>query len=295
MSEVVAFIDAYAGGISAPVETNTRVTSLSFDGDWYRVETGRGNWKSRSVVLASGACNIAHIPRVAEGVPAGIATLTPMDYRNPDQLAEGGVLVVGASATGIQLADEIHRSGRPVTLSVGEHVRAPRVYRGRDIQWWMDKVGVLDERYDEIDDIVRARKVPSMQLVGTSNRKTLDLNALRDIGVTLRGSLAGIRDGKVLFSGSLRNQCALADLKMNRLLDTIDDWARENELDGEVDPPHRLEPTEVDDEPPLQLDLRSGDIITLLLASGFRPDYSWLNLPVLVRMVQIALDVGIFS
>jgi len=205
------------------------------------------------------------------------------------------VLVVGASATGIQLADEIHRSGRPVILSVGEHVRAPRVYRGKDIQWWMDKAGVLDERYDEIDDIVRARKVPSMQLVGTSDRKTLDLNALRDIGVTLRGSLAGIRDGKVLFSGSLRNQCALADLKMNRLLDTIDDWARENEVAGEVDPPHRLEPTEVDDAPALGLDLASGEIKTILWATGYRPDYSWLNLPVLDRKGQIIHDGGIIA
>lgn len=295
MSEVVAFIDAYARAISAPVETNTRVTSLSHDGDWYRVETDRGDWNCRSVVLANGACNIAHIPGVAEGVPAGIATLTPMDYRNPGQLAEGGVLVVGASATGIQLADEIHRSGRPVTLSVGEHVRAPRVYRGRDIQWWMDKAGVLDERYDEIDDIARARKVPSMQLVGTSDRKTLDLNALRDIGVTLRGSLAGIRDGKVLFSGALRNQCALADLKMNRLLDTIDDWARENEADGAVDPPHRFEPTKVDDAPVLGLDLASGEIKTILWATGYRPDYSWLNLPVLNRKGQIVHDGGIID
>ena len=88
------------------------------------------------------------------------------------------MLVVGASATGIQLADEIHRSGRPVTLSVGEHVRVPRTYRGRDIQWWMDAAGVLDERYDEIDDIVRARNVPSLQLVGSPERRTLDLNAL---------------------------------------------------------------------------------------------------------------------
>ena len=90
----------------------------------------------------------------------------------------GGVLVVGASATGIQLADEIHRSGRPVTLAVGEHVRAPRTYRGRDIQWWMDAAGVLDERYDEVDDIDRARNVPSLQLVGSPERDILDLNAL---------------------------------------------------------------------------------------------------------------------
>jgi putative flavoprotein involved in K+ transport len=295
MSEVVAFIDAYARAASAPVETNTRVTSLSSDGDWYRIETDRGDWRSRSVVLASGACNVAHIPKVAEEVPAGIAMLTPMHYRNPDQLAEGGVLVVGASATGIQLAEEIHRSGRPVTLSVAEHVRVPRVYRGKDILWWMDKAGVLDERYDEVDDIVRARKVPSMQLVGTPERTTLDLNALRNIGVALRGGFAGMRDRKVLFSGSLRNQCALADLKMNRLLDAIDDWARESGLETVVDPPHRFRPTETDDAPPLVLDLASGEIKTILWATGYRPDYSWLNLPVLDRKGRIVHDGGVIT
>ena len=90
-----------------------------------------------------------------------------MTYRNPEQLADGGVLVVGASATGIQLADEIHRSGRQVTVAVGGHVRAPRVYRGRDIQRWMDDIGMMNERYDEVDDIVRLRRLPSLQVVGT--------------------------------------------------------------------------------------------------------------------------------
>jgi putative flavoprotein involved in K+ transport len=218
-----------------------------------------------------------------------------MQYRNPDRLADGGVLVVGASATGVQLAEEIQHSGRPVTLSVGEHVRAPRTYRGKDIQWWMDKAGVLDESYREVDDIVRARKVPSIQLVGTPGRTTLDLNALRRIGVSLRGKLAGISDGKAQFSGSLRNQCALADLKMNRLLDTIDSWASENGLDAEVEPPHRFPPTEVEDAPPLGMDLANGAIKTILWATGYRPDYSWLDLPVLDRKGQIIHDGGIIT
>ena len=153
--------------------------------------------------------------------PPAIATITSMDYRNPSQLDDGGVLVVGASATGTQLADEIHRSGRPVTLAVGEHVRAPRVYRGKDIEWWMDVTGVHDERYDEVDDIDRARRVPSLQLAGSPERRTLDLNALTGIGVKLVGRIAGIADGKAQFSGSLHNNCAMADLKMNRLLSTI--------------------------------------------------------------------------
>ena len=142
-----------------------------------------------------------------------------MSYRHPGQLPSGGVLVVGASATGTQLADEIHRSGRPVTIAVGEHIRAPRVYRGRDIQWWMDAAGVLDERYDQVDDINRARGVPSLQLTGSTDRATLDLNALTAMGVRMVGRFVGMRDDKAQFSGSLRNQCMLSDLKMNRLLD----------------------------------------------------------------------------
>ncbi len=137
----------------------------------YLVETERGDWRCRTVVLASGACNIPSVPVSAEAVPRSITTLTPMTYRNPDQLPEGGVLVVGASASGTQLAYEIHRSGRPVTLAVGEHIRSPRIYRGRDIEWWMDRAGVLDERYDEVDDIARARRVPSLQLTGSADAR----------------------------------------------------------------------------------------------------------------------------
>ena len=138
------------------------------------------------------------------------------------------MLVVGPSATGVQLAAEIHRSGRPVTLSVGEHVRLPRTYRGRDVLWWMEASGVWNQRYDEIDDLTRARRLPSPQLVGTPERATLDLNALSAMGVELVGRLAAVRDGRALFSGGLRNLFALADLKMERLLDTFDEWARIN-------------------------------------------------------------------
>ena len=224
-----------------------------------------------------------------------IANLTPIKYRNPDQLEAGGVLVVGASATGIQLADEIHRSGRPVTLAVGEHVRVPRIYRGKDIQWWMDTVGLLDERYDAVDDIVRVRRVPSLQLVGSPERKTLDLNALVGIGVKLVGRLVGIREGRAQFSGSLRNECALADLKMARLLDTIDEWATLNGLGGEGGPPHRFDPTRVEVSPPLGMDLASGEIKTIVWATGFRPDYSWIDLPIFDRKGQIRHDGGVVA
>ncbi len=291
MPETIAFISRYAEVIAAPVQTGTTVTSVSRADDRYRVRTDRGDWQCRTVVLAAGACNVARVPAVAAAVPPGIATLTPIEYRNPDQLADGGAMVVGASATGTQLALEIHRSGRPVTMPVGEHIRAPRTYRGKDLEWWMDRAGVLDERYDEIDDIVRARKVPSLQLAGLP--ETLDLNALTGMGVKLVGRLAGINGGKAQFSGSLRNQCALSDLKMGRLLDTIDEWATENGLDDEVEAPHRLPPTQVEEAPPLGLDLTNGEIKTIIWATGFRPDYSWLDVPVLDRKGQVRHDGGV--
>ena len=148
----------------------------------------------------------------------------------------------------------------------------------------MDAAGVLDERYDQVDDIARARRVPSLQLAGTPDRSTLDLNTLSDIGVRLVGRLAGItEDGKAQFAGSLRNMCALSDLKMRRLLELIDEWARTNGLDGTVEPPDRLPPTRVEESPPLGMDLVKAGIKTIVWAGGYRPDYSWLELPVLDR------------
>jgi putative flavoprotein involved in K+ transport len=193
----------------------------------------------------------------------------------------------------VPLAEEVHASGRPVTLAVGEHIRAPRVYRGRDIKWWMDAAGVLDDTYDEVDDLVRARNVPSLQLTGSTDRRTLDLNRLTGLGVRLVGRLVGIVDGKAQFSGSLRNQCALSDLKMNRLLDRIDAWATEQAIDGTVSPAHRFQPTRVEQSPSLGFDLRSGEIRTVIWACGFRPDYSWLEEPVLDRKGRIRHQGGV--
>jgi putative flavoprotein involved in K+ transport len=293
MTEVVAFVSRFAETCGAPVRTHTTVTSVRpFDGG-YHVTTDHGELRCRTVVLASGACNLPHVPSLREAVPAPVVSLTPVDYRGPDQLPDGGVLVVGASATGVQLADEIRRSGRPVVLSVGEHVRLPRTYRGRDVLWWMEASGIWDQRYDEIDDLSRARRLPSPQLIGTPERATLDLNALTAAGVQLVGRLAAVRDGRALFSGGLRNLFALADLKMNRLLETFDEWARLSRRDGDVGPPERFEPTRVPAGSRLDLDLTRGEIRAIVWATGFRPDYRWLDVPVLDRKGELRHDGGV--
>ena len=295
MPEVIGFIDRYAGTIDAPLHTNTTVTSLRPNEEGYEVVTDQGIWASPTVVIASGGYNRAHVPELAADVPSSVEMVTPMEYRRSDQLPEGGVLVVGASATGIQIAEEVHRSGRPVTLSIGEHVRMPRLYRGLDVMWWLDQTGVLDERHDEVDDLVRARNLSSPQLVGTPERRTLDLNALTDQGVRLVGRLAGVSGGRAQVSGSLRNKCNLADLKLGRLLDAFDEWAFEEGIDGDLDAPHRFAPTRVEESPPLSIDLTSGEIATIIWATGFRPDYSWLHARVLDRKGRLRHDAGIVT
>ena len=139
------------------------------------------------------------------------------------------------------------------------------------------------------------RRVPSMQLAGSPERATFDLNALTSIGVKLVGRLAGINGAWAQFSGSLRNKCELADLKLGRLLDTIDEWASANGLDDSSPPPHRFLPTVVDASPPLGLDLASGEIETIIWATGFRPDYSWLDVTVLDGKGLIRHDGGVID
>jgi putative flavoprotein involved in K+ transport len=292
-AEVAELIVRFATSVHAPVRTGTSVDSVLRVDDGYRVRTSQGEIHARAVVIASGACNLPTVPGFAEAVPADVEQLTPLDYRNADQLPDGGVLVVGASATGVQLAAELRQSGRPVTVSVGEHVRLPRTYRGRDVLWWMDASGVWDQRYDEVDDLTRARRLPSPQLVGTTERTTLDLNALATMGVELVGRWASVRDGRALFSGGLRNVCSLADLKMERLLEVFDAWAVTEGLDRQVAAPERFAPTPVPRAPRLQLDLRSGEIGAIVWATGFRPEYRWLDVPVTDTKGQLRHDGGV--
>ena len=294
MREVVGFLNGYAARIAAPVETRSNVTSVTRDGDGCRVATDRGDWTCRYLVLASGACNRASIPDFAGAIPDQVRQISALDYRNPGHLPEGGVLVVGASATGVQLAAELRAAGHDVVLSAGHHVRMPRHYRERDIQRWMETSGLLSVTAAEVDDLTRARAVSSLQLVGDARARFLDLNALQAAGVEVVGRLATVRDGKALFSGGLANAAALSDLKMNRALAGFDDWAEEAGLPG-LPAPERFAPTRIDVAPRLDLDLRKGRIATVLWATGFRPDFSWLHLPVFDRKGRIAHQGGVVA
>jgi putative flavoprotein involved in K+ transport len=291
-AEVAGFIARYAERLHAPVLTHTTVRRVAPADSGWQVSTDTGDWRCRAVVLASGACSRPALPRLAEDVPASVAQWTAHTYRRPSQLDPGGVLVVGASATGLQLAQEIRRSGRPVLLATGEHVRMPRLYRGRDVQWWLLASGVLDERIEHQDDPQRARRLPSPQLVGSDERATLDLNTVQHDGVELCGRLVGLRGTRTLFSGSLHNVCALADLKMNRMLDAFDAWAAEQGLDGELGAVHRFAHTAIPAAPRLHAEL-GRDVRSIVWATGFRPDFGWLDAPVFDRHGELRHDRGV--
>ena len=293
MPETIDFISDYASSFNAPVATETEVLSVRPDVDGYLVKTSQGDWRCRSVVLASGPCNIANVPRSAEAMPQGVNSVTPLQYRNPALLEDGGVLVVGGSATGVQLASEIQRAGRDVFLATGEHIRTPRTYRGKDIKWWMDVTGALDLGIDEVDDVTRVRHVPSMQLIGSPAHETISINSLQAEGVTIAGRLMGFANGNAQFSGSLTNVCALADLKMNRLLQSIDEWIDAKGMATELEPSYRLRPTRVPETPLLNLDLAATNIKTVIWATGYKPDYSWLEVPVLDGKGRLRHDGGV--
>jgi putative flavoprotein involved in K+ transport len=292
-ADVADLLTGYAQRIAAPIRTRTSVRSLRRGRRGYEVRTDEGAWQTDTVVLATGGAAVPVVPPCAAALPRSVTQRTAFDYQGPDSLPDGGVLVVGASATGVQLAAELRHAGRPVTLAVGEHVRLPRTYRSRDVFWWLHATGVLAERYDQIDDLTRVRRLPSPQLVGSA--VPVDLAALVAAGVRLVGRLVGVDRGVARFSGSLRNVCTLADLKQRRFLARADQWATAARLDNDLPPPSRPPPTPTPDRPCLELNLADGGVGTVIWATGLRPDHSWLDLPVLDRAERLRHEGGVVT
>ena len=293
VEELVGDFDRLAGTAGLPIQTETPVVSVGTLNGRYRIQTAQGAIACRSVVVATGACSRSKRPVFASELPKDVLEVTPLTYKRPSDLPDGGVLVVGASASGAQIARDIQRSGRRVTLAVGAHTRVPRRYRDADIMTWMHLLGNLSKTYDEVDSLDRVRRLPSFQLCGDAD--ALDLNALQDLGVEIVGRLAGISDGRAVFSGGLANACASADLKMNRLLAAIDAWVDEAGLTDHVAPPHSMPPTRVPAAPRLSLDVRAEGIRSVVWATGFRPNHGFLELPVFDRKGRLRHEGGVVA
>ena len=292
MTQVVGFLSQYAQSFAAPVETLTTVLNVTPVPTGFRVCTDRGTWMAETIVIATGHCDVPFVPSAASRLPAHIHQLTPGAYRNPAQLPQGGVLIVGASASGIQLAEEIHQSGRAVTLSVGSHTRVPRRYRGRDIMWWLDRAGVLEESAEEVYDVEISRAEPSLQLVGRN--ATLDILSLRKLGVRITGRLLAADRDDLRLADDLVSTTVAADIKLASLLKRLDDFAARSDIAEAFEPEEPFSPIwpeSMSGSTPVRI--RTSDIRTVIWATGYRRAYPWLQAPVLDNRGEIRHHAGI--
>lgn len=276
MGELAAHLAAYAVSFDAPVWEHTTVERVRPLDDGYEVVTDRATWHADNVVIATGACDVPLVPAAAAGLDPRIQQLTPTRYRNPDQLADGGVLVVGASASGIQIADELAAAGRYVALAVGSHTRLPRDYRGRDIQWWLDEIGVWDTDIADIRDVAAARRAPSLQLIGTPERRSIDLASLHARGVRMMGRLEMVDGTRIVAADSLADDVARSDRRLHRLLDRIDAHVEAAGTSHCLEEAERPELIRLSTQL-TALDLAIAGIRTVVWATGFRREYPWLD------------------
>ena len=273
--EVADYFVSYAKMIAAPIRCGVEVKSVErIEGRvGFRVETSQGTFEATSVVTATGPFQIPVIPPV---VPhdIGVTQIHSSDYRNPGQLPEGAVLVVGAGSSGGQIADELLRSGRTVYLSVGPHERPPRSYRGYDFCWWLGVLGKWDN-----ETRARGTEHITISVSGARGGNTVDFRKLAAEGMRLVGLTESFRDGKVLFANDVAKNVAMGDASLLSLLDEADDYVRRNGLALPEEPEARRMLPDPDclTNPLRELDLQAAGVNTIIWATGFSSDYSWLK------------------
>jgi putative flavoprotein involved in K+ transport len=278
--EVGRYLRSYAALSAAPVTEGVEVVSVRRSACGYRIETTAGTWTAVSVVLATGWCDLPYVPGMASRLDSRIMQLTPAVYSVPEALPDGGVLVVGASATGVQLTDELTASGRRVALAVGSHSRVPRTYRALDICWWLDAMGVFGRTLAEHPRPAAVRREPSLQLSGRPGGRDVGLPALQARGVMLTGRLTDADGRRVLLAQDLAVTTREADERLRRLLRRIDAFAERSGIATETGP---AEPDgAVRAHGGLaELDLLRAGYRSIIWATGFRRSYPWLHVPVL--------------
>jgi putative flavoprotein involved in K+ transport len=283
---VIAHLEAYANG--APVREGTKVQRVRPTPHGYHVATDHGHWHVPNVVIATGDCDVPHVPAAAAAAPPFLHQLHAARYRRPDLLPAGGVLVVGAGPSGQQLAAELRRAGRHVVLAVGRHARMPRRYRGRDVFAWLHAAGQLDTHADEVRDLAAARRAPSFPVSGACGGESLGLDRLANLGVVVAGRLESFADGHALFAPDLEHELREADRRLRRVLAQID--AHIERTGAAADPAERPRPVALAPAPG-RLDL-SG-VGTVLWATGYARAYPWLDVPVLDARGELVHREGV--
>lgn len=279
--EVADYFEDYVRQIKAPVRTGVEVRRVTRNQGrpGFTVETSEGVIEARNVIAATGPFQVPVIPPIAPAAPAAPADgsllqIHSAHYHRPAQLPEGAVLVVGAGSSGVQIADELQRAGRKVFLSVGAHDRPPRAYRGRDFCWWLGVLGEWDAAIAK-----PGREHVTIAVSGARGGHTVDFRALGHQGITLVGLTESFADGSVRFRDDLAENIANGDANYLAMLDAADDYIRRNGLDLPEEPEarRRLPDPECVTHPLRELDLAAAGITSIIWATGYRVDFSWLQ------------------
>ncbi|TPK80861.1 FAD-dependent oxidoreductase [Mesorhizobium sp. B2-4-18] len=273
--EVADYFVAYAKQINAPVRcgVEVRLVQRNIGRPGFRVATSDGVIEANSVVAATGPFQVPVIPPVVPA-DAGILQIHSSAYRNPAQLPKGAVLVVGAGSSGVQIADELQRAGKRVYLSVGAHDRPPRAYRGRDFCWWLGVLGKWD-----LETPGPGTEHVTIAVSGARGGETIDFRRLAAQGLTLVGMTRAYQDGAMTFAPDLAKNIARGDANLMALLDEADAYVARNGLDLPEEPAARRIGPDPDcvTNPILELDLTEAGISSIIWATGFAVDYSWLK------------------
>ena len=284
-------LHGYAAHFSAPVLARTEVKSVEPSWGGFLLSTSAGAWRARAGVIATGHCDKPSMPVIAQTAGYHSLGLHSSQYRSPAALPPGKVLVVGASASGVQIADELCRSGREVILAVGRHTRLPRTWRDRDIHWWLQQTGMLSQRTSEFASLEAAMREPAPQLVGRPDRAEVDLAALQTRGVRLAGRVVATEGGNVVFADDLAASVAQADAKQQRVLEQIDAWAGLRAGSSRPD----IASVDLSRPAPGRLSSATDGIGAVIWATGYRRDLGWLKLPVRTPEGELAHQNGITS
>ncbi len=272
--ELVEYLERYAAAVDAPVREGVEVTSVRPDPDaGFRVESSAGDMRARTVVLSTGAYQRPHRPAGAASLPAGLLQIDVPDYRNPDELPAGRVLVVGSGQSGCQIAEELHEAGREVFLACGRAGWLRRRVGDRDVFWWLEQAGDLDDETASLPS-AEARLWGNVQASGHGGGHDLHYRTLQRMGVTLLGRFAGADDRSARFARDLADSVAWGDERNAKVMGGFRRHAAERGL-----PPLPVEtPEPFDAEAPEELDLSGFGAV--VFAGGFRPDYaSWVHCP----------------
>lgn len=270
---VVDYFETYADKVNAPIRTGVEVTRIRRSGALFIVETSEGSFIANHVVAATGPFQRPSIPPILPK-DAAVRQLHSADYRNPDQLPEGGVLVVGGGSSGVQIAKELMDAGRDTYLSLGPHDRPPRRYRGRDNVWWLGVLGKWNA-----DTPPAGAEHVTIAVSGAEGGKTIDFRSLGHRGLTLLGMTSGYEDGTVFFDDDLRKNLDAGDANLLSLLDEADAYVSSNQLDLPEEPSARDIPSDPDcvRAPISSINLLEAGISTVLWATGYKFDFSWVE------------------